>query len=104
MYIYFSSHGSSLIGLPFPPSFVIYCFCSCDVRSDLVYIDVCSDLVFGVMCSILLTTMRSDVFGSLSSLIVMADRRVLIICHNLFHGWTLWRTDVVLIVCHNCVN
>ena len=27
--IYFSSHGSSQIGLPFPPSFVVDCFCSC---------------------------------------------------------------------------
>ena len=47
MFIYFSSHGSSLISLPFAPSFVAYCFCSCDVCSDLVYTDVCSDLVFG---------------------------------------------------------
>ena len=30
MFIYFSFHGSSLIGLPLPPSFVVYCFCSCD--------------------------------------------------------------------------
>ena len=42
MFIYFASHNSSLIGLPFPPSFVVYCFCSCDVRSNLVYIDGCS--------------------------------------------------------------
>ena len=47
MFICFSSQGSSLIGLPFPPSFVVYCFCLCNLRSDLVYIDVCSDLVFG---------------------------------------------------------
>ena len=52
MIIYFSSHGSSLIGLPFPPSFVVYCFCSCDVRNDLVYTDVCSNLVFGDVCKI----------------------------------------------------
>ena len=51
MFIYFSSHGSSLIDLPFPPSFVVHCFCSCDVRSNLVYTDVCSDLVFGDVCS-----------------------------------------------------
>ena len=40
----FSSHGSSLIGLPFPPSFVC-CFRSGEVRSDLVYSDVCSNAV-----------------------------------------------------------
>ena len=66
MFIYFSSHGSSLIGLPFLPSFVVYCFCSCDVCSDLVHIDVCSDLVFGDVWNILLPTMWSDIFGSLS--------------------------------------
>ena len=88
MFIYFSSHGSSLIGLPFPPSFVVYCFCSCEVRSNLVYIDVCSDLVFGDVCSILLPTMRSNIFYSLSLLIVVADGRVLVICRNLFHRWT----------------
>ena len=92
-YVYFSFHGSSLIDLLFLPS----CFCSC----DLVYIDVCSDLVFGDVCSILLPTMRSDIFGSLSLLIVMADGRVLVICHNLFHCWASWRTEVILIVCHN---
>ena len=88
MFIYFSSHGSSLIGFPFPPSFVVHCFCSCDVRSDLVYIDVCSDLVFGGVCSILLPTKRSDILCSLSLLIVVADGCVLVICHNLFHRCT----------------
>ena len=101
MYIYFSSHGSSLIGLPFPSSFVAYCFCSCGVCSDLVYIDMCSDLVFGDVCSILLPTMRSDIFGSLLLLIVVADQRALVISHNLFHRWTLWRSDKILIFCHN---
>ena len=63
----FSSHGSSLIGLPFPPSFVC-CFRSGEVRSDLVigrcavtwssgrvqrpgHRDVCSDLVYRDVCS-----------------------------------------------------
>ena len=100
MFIHFSSHGSSLIGLPFPSSFVVYCFCSCEVRSHVVYIDVCSDLVFGDVCSILLPTIRLDIFVSLSLLIVVADGRVLVICHNFFHRWTSWRTDVILIVCH----
>ena len=104
MFIYFSFHGSSLIGLPFLPSFVVYCFCSCDVCSDLVYIDVCSDLVFSGVCSILLPTTRSDIFGALSLLIIVADKRVLVICHNLFHRWTSWRTDVILVVCHNRVD
>ena len=81
---FFSFHGSSLIGLPFPPSFVVYCFYSYDVCSDLVYIDVCSDLVFGDVWSILLPTMRSDIFCSLSLWIVVADGRVLVICHNIF--------------------
>ena len=102
MLIYFSSHYNLLIRLPFPPSFVVYCFCSCDVRSDLVYIDVCSGLVFGDVCSILLPIMRSDIFGFLSLLIVMADGCVLVICHNLYHCWASWRTDVILIVSHNC--
>ena len=65
MFVFFSSRGNSLIGLTFPPSFVVYCFCSCEVRSDLVSINVCSDLMFGDVCSILLPTMRSDIFGSL---------------------------------------
>ena len=60
MFTYFSPHGSSLIGLPFPLSFVVYCFCSCDACSDLVYIDVCSDLVFGNVCNILLPIMRCE--------------------------------------------
>ena len=72
MFTYFSPHGSLLMGLLFPPSFVVYCFCSCDVRSDLVYIDVCSDLVLGDVSSILLPTKRSDIFGCLSLLIVVA--------------------------------
>ena len=100
MFIYFSCHGSLLIDLPFPPSSVVYCFYSCDVRSDRVYIDVCSRLVFGDECSILLPTMRSDIFCSLSLLVVVAVGRVLVICRNLFHRWTSWWTDVILIVCH----
>ena len=61
--VYFlSSHGSSLIGLPFPSSFLfVCCFRLCDV---------CSDLVFGDACSILLPAMRSEVFCSLA-----VDRR-----------------------------
>ena len=93
-----------MIGLLFPTSFVVYCFCLCDVRSDLVYIDVCSDLVLGDVCSFLLPTMRSDIFGFLLLLIVLADRCVLVICHNLFHRWTSWRADVILIVCYNFAN
>ena len=82
------------MGLPFPPFFVVYCFCSCDVCSDLVYIDVCSDLefgdvcsdlVFGDVCSILLPTMWSDIFVCFSLFIVAADGRVLVICHDIFH-------------------
>ena len=104
MFIFFSSHGSSLTGLPFAPSFVVCCFCSCDVCSDLVYIDVCNYLVFGDVCSILLPAMWSDIFGSLLLLIVVADGRVRVIRHDLYHRWTLWRTDVILVVCHNWVN
>ena len=85
---FFSSHGSSLTGLPFPPSLPCLLFCSCDVRSDLVYIDVCSELVVGDVCSILLLTMRSEIFCCLLLLIVVADGRVVVICHNLFHRWT----------------
>ena len=64
MFIYLSCCDSSLIGLPIPPSFAVYCFCSCDVCSDLVYIDVCSDLAFGDVCSILFPTISSDISGS----------------------------------------
>ena len=103
VYLFFF-YGSSLIGLYFPPSFVVYCFCSCDVRSDLVYTDVCSDLLFGEVCSILLPTMRSEIFCSLSLLIVVTDGRVPVICHNLFHRWISYRTDVILIVCNNQSN
>ena len=39
------------------------------------YIDVCSDLVRGDVCSILLPTMRSEIFGSLSSLDFVTDER-----------------------------
>ena len=84
--------------LAFP---AVFCFCSGDVCSDLVYIDVCSDLVFGDVWSILLPIMQSDIFCSISLSIVAADGRVLVICHNLFHCWTSWRADVILIVCHN---
>ena len=106
VFIYFSSHGSSLISLSFPPSFAVYRFCLCSscvvyVCSDLVCMDVCSDLVFGDVCSILLSTMRSDTFCSLLLLIVAADGRVLVICRNLYHRWTSWKTDVILIICHN---
>ena len=72
---------------------------TCDACSDLVYINVCSDLVFSDMRSILLPTMRSNIFGSLSLLIVVADGRVLVFCYNLCHRCASWRTDVVLIVC-----
>ena len=51
-------------------------FCSCDECSLLVYLDVCSDLVRGdETCSILLPTMRSEIFGSLSSLDFVPDGR-----------------------------
>ena len=45
------------------------------MRSDLVHIDMCSDLVFGGMCSIVLPTMRFEIFCSLSWLIVVGDGR-----------------------------
>ena len=96
----FFSHGSSLIGLPFSPSFVVYCVRSCEGSSDLVYIDVCSNLVFGGMCSILLPIMRSDIFGSLSFLITAGDGRVLMIFHHLYHRWTSWRTKVIVSFWH----
>ena len=64
MFIYFSFLGSSLIGLPFPPSFVVYCFCSCGVCSNLFSINV---------CSILLPIMRSDISCYLLWLMVEED-------------------------------
>ena len=81
VYLFFFS--SYLVDrLAFPAIFVVYCFCSCDMRGDLVYIDVCTDVVFGDVFSILLQNMRLDIFGSLSSLIVAADERVLVVCHS----------------------
>ena len=53
----------------------VRCFCPCDVCSVLVCIDVCSDLVRGDACSILLPTMRSEIFGSLSSLDFVTEGR-----------------------------
>ena len=44
--------------------FCICCFCSCDVRKDLVCIDVRSDLVLGDVCSTLLPTVRLKIFGN----------------------------------------
>ena len=71
----------------------VRCFRPCDVCSVLIYLnvcsvliylDVCSDLVRGGACSILLPTMRSEISGSLSSSIVVADGRVLAVCHFSF--------------------
>ena len=53
----------------------VRCFRSCDVCSVLVYKDVSSDLVRGDACSILLPTMRSEIFGSFSSLDFVTDAR-----------------------------
>ena len=69
MFIYFSSHGSSLIAFPLPSSFAVNCLCSCEVRSDLIYIDVCSSLVFDDVCSILLPTMRLDISATTSFIV-----------------------------------
>ena len=63
-----------------------------------MYLDVCSDVVFGDVCNILLPTIRLDIFGSLLLLVFVTDGRVLVFCHNLYHSWTLWRKDVILIV------
>ena len=43
---------------------VVCCFRPCDVCSALIYLDMCSDLVRGDACSILLPTMRSEIFSS----------------------------------------
>ena len=51
--LFLSSHGSSLIGLPFPP--------------------------FRDVCNILSPTMRSEIFACLSSSIAVADGRVLVV-------------------------
>ena len=53
----------------------VHCFRPCDMCSILIYIDVCSDLVRGDACSILLPTMRSEIFDSLSSLDFVTDGR-----------------------------
>ena len=89
-----SYHGSSLIGLPFPAIMLfVRCFRPCDVCSVLVYIDVCSDLIRGDACSILLPTMPSEIFGSLSSSIAVADEHVLVACHfSFFIGFRDRRT------------
>ena len=62
----------------------VRCFRPCNVCNVLIYLDVCSDLVSSDACSILLPTMQSDIFGSLSSSIAVADGRVLVRCHFSF--------------------
>ena len=57
----------------------VRCFRPCDVCSALIYLEVCSDLVRGDACSILLLNMRSEVFGSLSSLDFVTDGHNLIV-------------------------
>ena len=51
----------------------VRCFRPCDVCSVLIYLGVCSDLARGDACSILLPTMRSEIFDSLSSLDFVTD-------------------------------
>ena len=62
MFMFLSSHGSSLIGLPFPPLGclpVVFVYVTCAVfwlHSRVQcsgYIAVCSDLIRGDACSIL---------------------------------------------------
>ena len=53
----------------------VRCFRPCDVCSVLIYLDVCSDLIRGDTRSILLATMRSEIFDSLSSLDFVTDGR-----------------------------
>ena len=53
----------------------VCCLRPCDVCSVLIYLDVCSELVRGDACSILLPTMRSEIFGSFSSLDFVTDGR-----------------------------
>ena len=101
---FLSSRGSSLTGLPFPPSLLCLLFCSCDVRSDLVYIDVCSNLVVGDVWSFLLPAMWSDIVCSLSKLIVVADGHVLVICHNLLSSLDFVTDGHDYDCCHKCVN
>ena len=73
------------------------------MRNDLVYIDERSDLVFGDECSIILPTMRSEIFCSLPSLVVEAEGRDFGCMQHLFHGWASWPTE--LFDCrHNCVD
>ena len=62
----------------------VRCFHPYDVCSVQIYLDVGSDLVRGNACSILLLTMRSEIFGSLSSSIAVADGSVLVVCHFSF--------------------
>ena len=71
----------------------VRCFRPCDVCSVLMYLDVCSDLIRGDVCSILLPTMRSEIFGPLSSSIAVADGSVLVVCHfSFFVGFRDGRT------------
>ena len=53
MFMFLSSHGSSLVGLPFSPLgclSVAFVYVTCVVSW---FIDVCSDLIRGDACSIL---------------------------------------------------
>ena len=71
----------------------VRCFRPCVECSVLIYLDVRTDLVRGDACSILLRTIRSEITGSLSSSIAMANGRVLVVCHfSFFVGFRDGRT------------
>ena len=85
MFMFLSSHGSSLIGLPFLslgclPIVFVYVTCAVFWLHRHVQRSIRGDV-----CSILLPTMRSEIFDSLFSSIAVADERVLVVCHFLLH-------------------
>ena len=74
----------------------VHCFRLREVCSVLIYLDVCGNLVRGDACSILLPTMWSEIFISLSSSMAVADGCVLVVCHfSFFVVFRDGRTDVI---------
>ena len=84
MFMFSSSHGSSLIGLPFPPS-CCWCVGLVDVTCAVSWLH---RRVQGpnswCRVQILLPTMWSEILCSPSSSIAVADGRVLVVCHFSF--------------------
>ena len=84
MFMFLSSHGRSLVGLPFPPSdclSVVFVYATCTVSWLHRRMQRPNS---GDACSILFPTMWLEILCSLSSSIAVANGRVLVVCHFSF--------------------